>query len=1602
MACNPIYKSKRYTRVDDIIPNVDYLQLSEAYHKAKAEGSNPELVAAVEELLGQETSPSVQATQTTVEEGAKKETAKPTKTERKAIAEAKIDDLAAKAKEFLRNKNLPEGTKKAGIGQDDVIDVLASTVKALVNSGIEISEAIKQVRELFEQDFDTSAIKDYEISQAIARDELTDFAKENGFSSYREAVFAVNKYVREVGKEDVITKEEITKAKEAKAKETPTPKKGYTSKKKKAQEGKASEERETKTSKFYQTSLAYVQNTPKRMIEFLKANPLSYGVVTNQESMDKAIEYIEKNGFQETLKKFLNNEIEINGEFEKIVFIGYLLRGGLSEKFNEISESMKDAKNAEELEALQKDADDVFNDMNRVFSKISNEYAPSLGRGVQAFSLFAQDLTTEDGAIFYFSKLVEKAAQKVETQAKEEIEAQTEIVDTVVTEGKAAVAKQVTEYIVKNKNVQAKNATKLSAARQKAQDAKAKLKDALSKYKNMGIANDPWQEAKKDVDTIKALTDYVSAQLKYKSVQATQIVKEVAALLGINARNISKSDIQDIINAAKVQAEKEMSFEEITETKTPKGSTYAERVGKELSNDPSVINKTVESIIDDYYMGNQTLDEIIAMVKERFDVTDAQAITISRQIQESINKNITKVLEKQLDRKIKQLNDKRLKEEGLMPAKERKQPKSIYDIMAQAQIMGALDSEAIQDILKATYNVPTMTSEDVQFVKDTYAKINNTGDLTRKAQLIADMHKRFNSKDPVSFYDIYNSWWYGSVLSGPSTTDVNIAYGPLAIGLAIKDAISGIVIDTAKIISNKIKGKENAVSVALEARILFESLFRAINQTGTLNLNNLKTKGAVVKESLPFYESYQNLISTIFRGNQAFNEELRNADISSTDNSYLKDYKPTGFLGKLLTPLIYIDKKTGIFTFIPKYTGRAINAADIFFGTTIKNLQLASVLKAHYIKQGLKGNDLKQAILNDLNRDFVQLQEAKNSAAKDRLNIDLEIKNENGKFVVYDSGKKSKSFDTEKQAKAYMNKIAYIGDKYNKGVVDYLNAHLPLDVVMASRQISADYMGTGDVKGAVFKFFYNSIILNIRNRTTKYMIDKSNPALGRLGAFAVSRVFEFIKFPLNLANLAIQYTPALVFLRAKYKGDEGSLYAQMYNEKAQQRFLTGFYVFMSLTAPTLLSQLILKGDDDDEEDKKQKQELADSFFKRTGKKINIDNPIFKLPKDGEMCGSLSFFSPEERKFLKENNLAVPYHRWNEKLKMWEDYSSSPMVFNYSMVASISDYNKYVINDKTKFTNKSQKEKEFFQVLMYFAGNLTQTFINAAGIKSQNQLLLTLNSNNAERKIDAAVDLAFSSIQTNPALLRQLRDALDGRLRDRVSATEKPIEYLASRIPLGGLFVLGNKKYDMFGNEIKYLTGADRGLVMKHLFVSSYKDYEVDRAELGRFLYVNGYEKRREFELEYGKKDVIDAKNPEITINGIKQFNYVEEPFTQEEMDNISLEAHRKAAKAIEDNKVILQNISNAVDLEKIPLIAPTYEIPFNQAIDKIYDSIFQDEWKQALVKKNYVSDIGATKYEAEAIKPSLIPLELKRILKQAEVEPKIPAQAKTPIEFQNR
>jgi hypothetical protein len=54
MSCEYTYKGNKYSSIEGVKKVIDYSKVSEAYHKAKADDSNPELVNAVEKLLGGE------------------------------------------------------------------------------------------------------------------------------------------------------------------------------------------------------------------------------------------------------------------------------------------------------------------------------------------------------------------------------------------------------------------------------------------------------------------------------------------------------------------------------------------------------------------------------------------------------------------------------------------------------------------------------------------------------------------------------------------------------------------------------------------------------------------------------------------------------------------------------------------------------------------------------------------------------------------------------------------------------------------------------------------------------------------------------------------------------------------------------------------------------------------------------------------------------------------------------------------------------------------------------------------------------------------------------------------------------------------------------------------------------------------------------------------------------------------------------------------------------------------------------------------------------------------------------------------------------------
>lgn len=677
-------------------------------------------------------------------------------TQRKAIAEAKIDDLAAKAKEFLRNKNLPEGTKKAGIGQDDIIDILASTVKALVNSGIEISEAIKQVREHFEQDFDTSEIKDFQLKQAIARDELTDFAKGNGFSSYREAVFAVNKYVREVGKEDVITKEEITQAKEAKAKETPTPKKGYTTKKKQAErEDKAGETKQRAFAEFAAERGSIDPNTIPEGIRY-------YTTTSVEEQAKIAKDLIKKIG--------LNNAISLltDSRYKPLVDVKNI-PSLAAEVLNSIYELQQNTTDEETLSSYAV-----------VVNKILQETVIAAGNAATLMSMMRE---------FYKSNPYNFVAQ----------------ITTLIAHNNSALASDILAAINDindiNKNVAAEVAgnvvnkvtsKKVAAAKAKYEKSKSNLKAAWNKGQKLGIAPNPYEQAKNDVEFVEALTAMAKDFVVYQSVKFSEYLKEVSEQLGINESDIDKEHLKGVFDKAK-----------------------SEKIASGIKLSLKELELKLKDLIQEHYSTDKSIeDSLIEKLKTQFGLSDTDA----KEVEDAIKHELKVLTAKE---KIKALNAKGIKNK-----------KYIDEIIALSEA-GLLNSTEILKSFGTKLGIQELTPEESAKLLAIAKEIQESKEDRIKAKNIQKFEDyKFVLSKRYGVSDFLVSNYLTNIFGSIGANEVNIASN-----------VSESILLTTELLSNALmKGSKNDIKLALKA--IYDGSLRGFDFTKEV----LKTGVASYKE----------------------------------------------------------------------------------------------------------------------------------------------------------------------------------------------------------------------------------------------------------------------------------------------------------------------------------------------------------------------------------------------------------------------------------------------------------------------------------------------------------------------------------------------------------------------------------------------------------------------------------------------------------------------------------------------------------------------------------------------------------------------------------
>jgi hypothetical protein len=167
------------------------------------------------------------------------------------------------------------------------------------------------------------------------------------------------------------------------------------------------------------------------------------------------------------------------------------------------------------------------------------------------------------------------------------------------------VAENVSKTIGKSKVEKAKSAYESS---------KRALKDIWNRSKNVGIAETPWDRARKNINFDKALAKAAKDFVVYKSVQFTQFLKEVSDMLNISESDIDKDHLKGIFEKVK-----------------------AEQIQKGIKGVLSDMDMSLKDLIIDHYSGlKQTEQSLVEKLKERFGLEEADAKAVADEVSKQL------------------------------------------------------------------------------------------------------------------------------------------------------------------------------------------------------------------------------------------------------------------------------------------------------------------------------------------------------------------------------------------------------------------------------------------------------------------------------------------------------------------------------------------------------------------------------------------------------------------------------------------------------------------------------------------------------------------------------------------------------------------------------------------------------------------------------------------------------------------------------------------------------------------------------------------------------------------------------------------------------
>lgn len=1295
---------------------------------------------------------------------------------------------------------------------------------------------------------------------------------------------------------------------------------------------------------MYKTLTKNAQSNPE-FLKRLEDAPLSYQAIGNDQTRAEAIEYIKKNGFGVALDDVLSGKIK-DGRLNTAV--AYYL---YSTMHNELITAVKEGNTA-----LANELQDV---KYQIVETVGNRLRQA-GQETQAASFFAKDLTDAQTANFIYEKAMKRANEKVKQKMRGKAEKDIEKARQQMREGEEEFEAAVNEKFGGEKPRKSKLSPKKQARKEQLRNkfmakfrdvttAAAELLDPeLYEYGALLI-----EEGYKDFASFskKALRDFG---------------KKAKPILTKLYKGSAKRAVEDgVLSESEIDTDEKIS-KFLAEQLTDKGveALIRKNLGEKLTEIAKRYYHAVEELKTPQGLSQKIIEEIGGDIT----LTEEDALRVAKWIDERYNKMVVERVKKALEQQVKA----RIKSEEQAKSKEQPKPKTPFaDKAVNSILSGVITADEFMDIYGRYYGINEYTAADTEFVSNKVEQINKTNLDYRKNELTYDVMKYFVDKNPLAVIDALNAAWYGSVLSGVGTQDVNITFGVEALGYAFAENLTTAVMDSAEAIDTK--GKR------LNLERLKTTWYGYLLGLGRLMYDGMPIKRDdttfIWSAAKNFMLGTRNAAAYAYkRGMGSFEEGASQLEFEARkDVDFTRLSKATqsvNWLSRIkdwakIKPLQYLNALKWI-------SSRPLAAADLFFTGIIQNFEVVPLVETHLrntpnpdgtTRTEKQIRDEMQKILMPNDTD---VQEARKKAINERMEFDIEIKEQDGKFVIYDEGKPiNKNFETKSEAEQYAKEnVAPKGIRFNRDVIEFMNQRIPEQQFKDANNLARDFVGTGTPKGSV------GVAYNFLNYAKEYLDKKSRDR----GKFAQSSVFvinkvvlpAFIKFPLNFINMTIDYSPVAYLRRYSKTGTiMGGMFGDKYardidNERLKARMTLKATIGTVAFIMSMASLIKLWDDEEDDTDAKKAQKREERYQKwlKLGgdPKIKAENPMFSEPEDGEVMGSLAFLPAEKKKFLLEAGLAQEFSQYDAKSGRWKSFIADRQALPKQFAGTFNAYRKFIWSDPTLSTKTELEMSKFSTYLANAFGATFEQYLQLSSLKGTQRLLSSpafqQGGGWTEKLFDFSLNAITQPLQPlNPAFVVQSSKYIDGVAREyptisKMGAFDYTVHIAKQNlVPFGRVFFKGKVKYDQFGDPIPEVPAEKQGYLSQKYSQEFLDKYPNKKLQF--FLFENG-----SFEVKQPPRNLYYYPNQPTEGDILYEF------LTDDERTDVGIAAAKLYKAKLLEQMDELQDIANKESKKGFNIEKPTYETKFNEKLGEIYQDAFKEAFEEFVHTKN-----GKTKEE---------------------------------------